>query len=211
MKIAAITAVVVLCACVAFLAACVVRRVPKLHVLFVSIVMVAGYVVVLITRPSPVPMGGLVGAVAAALVGSLFGAYVVSNLPGLVAFLVTASALDILSVRSGPTKALFDAASGGDGIVYYLVVLLPWEEGFVPVIGVSDLFGLAVIFAALLGMGAGRWPSFLCGLSGILLALAAGLLLGGVPAYPLLAALAVPLAVWTERMKRRERLERSSD
>jgi predicted acyltransferase len=210
MKIAAITTVVVLCAGAAYLAALIVRRAPRIYMIAVAVLLAASYVVILITRPSPVPVGGLLGAIASSLVGALFGAYVVSNLPGLVAFLVTASALDILSVRSGPTKALFDTASGGDGLVYYLVVLLPWEEGFIPVIGVGDLFGLAVIFAALLGMGAGKGMTSLCGLSGILLALAAGLLLGGVPAYPLLAALAVPLAVWTERRKRVETV-RSND
>jgi hypothetical protein len=113
--------------------------------------------------------------------------------------------MDVVSVRSGMTRALFDEAShGDDGLVYFLLVLLPWEEGFIPVIGVSDLFGLAVIFAALVGMGAGRVASVFCGLSGILLALAAGLILGGVPAYPLLAAIALPLAVWTHRRNRRE-------
>ncbi len=204
-QIAALVVLFVTITLLAFVAATAARRIgPKVSAL-VALSLGVLYAGVLITRPAPVIAGGIVGGVAAIAIGAWLGSAVLPNLPGLVTFLLTASVLDVMSVRGGPTRALFDAAGSDGGFVYYLVVLLPWQDGFIPVVGVSDLFGLAVILACLLAMGCQRWLALACGLSAMLFAFAAGLLLGGVPAYPLLAAFAVPVAVWTHRRRAADR------
>ena len=167
-----------------------------LHGLLASLA-VAVYGMFLFFRPDFVFTAGWVGLVAAALVGQLFGSKLLPNPHGLLAFLLTASVVDLMSVASGPTKALIEAAeSGATSLVHYLALLLPWHGSLVPALGVGDLFGLAVLLSSLRCQGFSRGLSFVFGLSGILAALVVALIIGGVAGYPFLTAAAVAALVY---------------
>ena len=155
------------------------------------------YALVLYVRPDPPLIGGLIGLVAAGFVGGVFGADLIATAPGLVAFLVTASIVDTVSVYAGPTQAIIEAAQGGsNNILLYLAVLLPQKTGYIPALGVSDLFGIAVVFSSLRQLGFPRISVYICGTSGIMLALVAGLIVGGAPGYPFLAVVVAIYLVW---------------
>ena len=152
----------------------------------------SAYAVVLYLAPEPALVGGLVGLVAAGFVGSLFGSVLLPTPQGLLTFLLTASMVDLMSVAGGPTKALIDAAAAGTSdLILYLAILLPWEGKLIPALGVSDLFGLAVMFASLRRQDFGAASTFVWGFCGILAALFVGLVRGGVAGYPFLAAAVV--------------------
>lgn len=153
---------------------------------------VSAYALILYFRPDPPLVGGLVGLIAAGLIGTRFGSSFVGTPHGLLAFLMTASVVDLVSVASGPTKILADAAADGtSNLILYLAILLPWEGRLIPALGVGDIFGLAVLFASLRHQEFGRVSTFACGFVGILLALFVGLARGGTAGYPFLAAAAV--------------------
>lgn len=164
---------------------------PLVRVLLASVAVIA-YGLFLVVRPEPVLAAGWVGLVAASLAGQLFGSKLIPNPHGLLAFFLTASVVDLTSVAAGPTRALVEAAdSGAISLVHYLALLLPWHGSLLPALGVSDLFGLAVLLASLRCQGFGRGLSFGFGLTGILAALVVALARGGVAGYPFLAGSAV--------------------
>ncbi len=157
------------------------------------------YALVLVLRPDPQILGGLAGLVAAGLGGAILGASLLPDRRGLLAFLVAASIADVASVTFGPTRELAEAAGAGTSdLIFYLAVLLPWEGRLIPALGVSDLFGLAAVFASLRQQGFSGAVAFGCGTAGLVMALAGGLILGGAPGYPflLLAVVALLTARW---------------
>lgn len=152
---------------------------------------IPAYALILYFRPDPPLVGGLVGLIAVGLIGTRFGSLYVGTPHGLLAFLLTASVVDLVSVASGPTKFLTDAAADGtSSLILYLAILLPWDGRLIPALGVGDIFGLAVLFASLRHQKFGRASTFTCGFVGLLLALFVGLARGGTAGYPFLAAAA---------------------
>jgi hypothetical protein len=116
-------------------------------------VAVLAYAALLVFRPA-----GLVSSNAAVLAvsiaaGTRLGRGLRSR-GALLAFAITASVIDIVSFTTGPTRWLLGRGGGSawEGI-RYLAVSLPLTDGIVPVVGVGDLFVLALLFTGLRGLG----------------------------------------------------------
>lgn len=169
----------------------------------VTLVSTVSYGLLLLLRPEPALVAGWIGLVAVALIGHGFGSRFIPNAPGLIAFLLTASVMDVSSVASGPTRALLEsAADGTNSLVFYLTLLLPWDGRLLPAVGVGDLLGLAVLFASLRQQGFSSAKAFVVGFLGLFSALVVALIRGGVAGYPFLA-LAVIGSLAIEKRRRK--------
>lgn len=115
--------------------------------------------------------------------------------PSLLAFLVVAAIVDLISSRMGPTHLLVEQArtTRGIAIIQFLTLCIRWHGTLLPLIGVGDLFFFTACVIAARRLG---WPGLaacLVPLAGILAALTVGLLFGPTPALPFLA---VSMAVY---------------
>ncbi len=153
------------------------------------------YGAVLIFRPSAWPvidLAVLIGVVGATV---LIGGGLSSS-GAVVAMLVAAAAVDILSVSGGLTRAIIDGyRDGTSNLLLYLTLVVPIGGRLIPIVGISDLLIGGSAAVALLRLG--LRPVAVIGTIaiGLLGALAYGIWRGGVAALPFIA-IAVLLLVW---------------
>jgi hypothetical protein len=153
------------------------------------------YGAVLIFRPSAWPvidlavLIGVVGAVV--LIGSGLG-----SSGAVVAMLVAAAAVDILSVSGGLTRAIIDGyREGTSDLLLYLSLVVPIDGRLTPIVGISDLIIGGSAATALIRLGLRPVAVIGAIAIGLLGALAYGIWRGGVAALPFIAV-AVLLLVW---------------
>jgi hypothetical protein len=116
---------------------------------------------------------------------------------------------DIVSFTVGPTRALLDRFGGSTGtLVPYLAVTIAWRGQQVPVAGIGDLILLGVFFLGLRQVGFRAWAGWAVPTLGLLVALAVGLVAGGVFGIPFMAAAVV--AVLYARRRRAQVRRRDS-
>ena len=127
------------------------------------------------------------------LAGSVLGQMLRST-PALIAFAVAAGIADAISFTGGVTRMILEASHASkSSLLVYLSLSVPVPHlGLTAVVGVGDLFVLAVFMAALRRLEYGR-AAFIVPSSGLLIALGAGLALGGVPAVPMMSAAVIVL------------------
>lgn len=122
------------------------------------------------------------------LLGSTF-ALMFRTKAGLVSFCITASIADVFSSQSGATARLSRSfQSGESNLLEYLCLSLPLGGKMQPIIGIGDLIILATIYSAFHRLGHKGVLPFAAPLAGVYLALAVGLMVGGVFAIPFIAA-----------------------
>jgi len=158
------------------------------------------YGAVLIFRPSAwlvIDTAVLIGAVGATVLigGSL------SSSGAVVAMVVAAAAVDILSVSGGLTRAIIDGyREGTSDLLLYLGLVVPIGGRLTPIVGISDLLigGSAAVALIRLGL---RPVAVIGAIAiGLLGALVYGIWRGGVAALPFIA-IAVLLLVWRNSAK----------
>lgn len=106
----------------------------------------------------------------------------------LIAFLVVAGVVDLLSFGDGLTRAIIDGYRTGESdLLLRLALLAPLQGRIVPVVGISDLLIAASSAVALrgLGFGAGRVAFALA--AGLWTAVIVGVVANGAAALPFLA------------------------
>lgn len=106
---------------------------------------------------------------------------------GIVAFTITASAVDLLSFGGGLTRRIIqDYQAAGDGLLRFLAVTVPVAGRPTPLVGVVDLLILGALFAGLVRVHGQRRRAGLTLLSALALAVVTGIVIGGVAAIPFL-------------------------
>jgi hypothetical protein len=113
-----------------------------------------------------------------------------------VAFLVTAAVVDILSISSGFSRLIIDQYQAGTSdLLLYLTLVMPIGTRLVPIVGVSDLLVGGSAATALIRIGL-RPIAVIGALTvGFIAALAYGLWRGGAPGLPFIAV-TIFLVVW---------------
>jgi hypothetical protein len=153
-----------------------------------SLAVLACYLAVLVLRPDVALLANVSVLIVAVVVGSLLGT-LVTNLPALVSFCVAASIVDLLSTHAGTTAKLIQAFHAGTtSLLPHLSVSLAVYGHIRPVVGIGDLVILTAIDFSLRRRGHADVFAFAAPTAGVLLALAVGLLLGGVFAIPFISA-----------------------
>ena len=159
-----------------------------------------GYGATLILRPPAWPVIDL-----AVLMGAIGGVLVLERglrTPGaVVAFLVVAAVVDILSVSGGVSRLLVERyREGTSDLLLYLTLVVPIRHRAIPIVGIGDLLVGGVAATVLLRLG--LRPVAVTGTLaiGLLTALAFGLWRGGAPAIPFIAA-AVCVLVWRHSIR----------
>lgn len=149
----------------------------------------------------------LLVVVAAGFVASVF-AHIVRDLRTITWLALAAAAADIVSFLFGPTRFLLEAGPDLGGYARYLAVGYETVDGLVLVVGFGDLVFVAVFALALRRLGAGIPGAFVAPTSGLLVALAVGLAVGGTVGIPLAAATTLVYAHLRERIRLRPRDDR---
>ncbi len=154
----------------------------------------------LATRPAQLVLSNAVVVASSAAVALALGAGL-RDQRSLISFAITASVADIISFAIGPTRALLDRFGGSTGtLVTYLALTLPWQGRRLPVVGIGDLVLLGVFFLAVRQLGFGAAVSWAPPTVGLLVALAVGLLVGGVFGIPFMTAAVIALLIARQRM-----------
>jgi hypothetical protein len=158
-----------------------------------ALFVLVSYVAICVWRPSAflvadmfvLATGTLAGVVLARMLGSP---------AALIAFALAAGIADAISFTGGLTRMILEASHASkSSLLVYLSLSVPVPHlGLTAVVGVGDLFVLAVFMAALRRLEYGR-AAFIVPSSGLLIALGAGLALGGVPAVPMMSAAVIVL------------------
>jgi hypothetical protein len=203
MKLAAIAfAVCLMSAAILCLASRFVEKLRFSRLSLLSLPALAAFTAVLALRPRSFLLADVIILAAAVFAGSLLGS-VLRGYSGAASFLVAAAIADVVSSVSGATARLSRAfRQGGSSLLRYLGIALPLEGRVVLIIGVADLMILATVYFVLRRLGkSGPWM-FIAPLIGLLLAVVAGLVFGGVAAIPFIAA-ATLAYLWVVSGKRR--------
>jgi hypothetical protein len=135
----------------------------------------------------------------AVFAGSLLGTLI--NYPlALVSFCITAAIVDLISSRFGVTASLSHAfQSGSSNLLSYLSLSFRVQEIPRPIVGIGDLIIMTAIYFALRRAGHVGLFTFAAPAGGLLLALAAGLIAGGITALPFISATTVAFLVLTNK------------
>jgi hypothetical protein len=123
--------------------------------------------------------------------------------PGaVIAFLVVAAVVDLLSVSGGVSRLLIERhRQGTSDLLLYLTLVVPIRDHAVPIVGIGDLLVGGTAATALLRLGLRPVGVMVTFAIGLLAALAYGLWRGGAPAVPFIAA-AASLLVWRHSIRR---------
>jgi hypothetical protein len=158
-----------------------------------ALVVVVSYVAICLWRPSAFFIVDVLVLATGTLAGLALAQMLLSP-PALIAFAIAAGIADAISFTGGVTRTILDAShSGNPSLLLYLSLSVPVpHQGLTAVVGVGDIFVLAIFMAALRRLDYGR-AAFFVPSCGLLVALAAGLALGGVPAVPIMSAAAIVL------------------
>ena len=159
------------------------------------------YGAVLVFRPSAWPLIDL--AVLTGAVGGVLWLERGLRTPGaVIAFLVVAAVVDLLSSSGGVSRLLIERyREGTSDLLVYLTLVVPIRDRAIPIVGIGDLLVGGAAATALLRLG--LKPVGVMGTFGIglLAALAYGLWRGGAPAVPFIAA-AASFLVWRHSIRR---------
>ena len=152
-----------------------------------ALFVLVSYVAICVWRPSAflvadmfvLATGTLAGVVLARMLGSP---------AALIAFALAAGIADAISFAGGATRTILETSHASKtSLLVYLSLSVP-----VPHLGLTAVVVLAVFMAALRRLEYGR-AAFIVPSSGLLIALGAGLALGGVPAVPMMSAAVIVL------------------
>jgi hypothetical protein len=120
--------------------------------------------------------------------GSGLGLFIRSK-SSLITFCIVASVVDIYSATQGVTSNLADAyREETSDLLRYLVISMPVGGSVEPIVGIGDFFIISAICFVLVRLGYNRSQLLLAPLSGLLLAIIVGQLVGGIFAIPFIAA-----------------------
>ena len=148
---------------------------------------VVAYGAVLALRPPGLLISNGAVLVVALLLGSSLGTLFNGHV-GLISFLVAAAVADVCSYLGGVTAALSHAFQHGSNLLPYLCLSFPVHGRLRPVVGIGDLVVITAVYLALRRLGHNGLLAFTGPFAGLALALAIGLLIGGVFAIPFIAA-----------------------
>jgi hypothetical protein len=173
-------------------------RIPKLAPLrtkLIAVVLLLVYIAIIILRPSAWPIIDL-----AVLLGAVGGAVLIggslSSSGAVVAFLVTAAVVDVLSISTGFSRTIIEQyQEGSSDLLLYLALVVPIVGRLVPIVGVSDLLVGGAAATALTRIGLRPLAVIAVIAIGFVAALAYGLWQGGAPGLPFIAV-TVSLLVW---------------
>jgi hypothetical protein len=166
----------------------IVARLARRALIVLSVPVALGYGLVLWWNTSHWPVNDVAVLALALVVGCIIGAALRSGV-AVVAFCAAAAAADLVSFSGGFTRAISDAfRDGKSGILMHLSISFPVAGAVRPIVGIGDLVVATALFVALMRIGYGLWASFAVPLAGMILALGVGLLVGGAPALPFIAA-----------------------
>lgn len=158
------------------------------------------YTALFIFRPGNIYLNNAVILLVSLAVGSIIGRLLSSDY-GLLAFLIAASVADIVSFTGGFTdKIITNFRSGESDLLLYLAIMVKNSSGLIPVIGIGDLVILTALFFALKRLNYSNILCFLAPLTGLLAALITGIIAGGIPGVPFLAA-SVMIFIFIQKRK----------
>jgi hypothetical protein len=135
----------------------------------------------------------------AVFAGSILGT-LIDNPLALVSFCITAAIVDLISSRVGVTARLSHAfQSGSSSLLSYLSLSYRTQKTPHPIIGIGDLIIMTAIYFSLRRAGHTGLPAFVAPLGGLLLALATGLIVGGIAALPFISATTIAFLALTHK------------
>ena len=145
------------------------------------------YVLLLLWRPDSAWISNPMVILAGSSIGFLLS-LLLSSTASVLAFLLTAAVVDLLSFSGGLTNTILsDFRAGGSGLLSYMAVFVETGGQTHAVIGVGDL---AILTASYLGFhratGLDTEPALWL-LGGLSVALGLGLAFGGLPGIPFIA------------------------
>lgn len=178
-------------AAILFTATAVTDLLRPAYLVALALVAVALYAVLLVVRPANTSITNAAVLLTALLVGSFLGKLLVSP-SALVSFCITAAVADIVSSLVGATAKLSQGfETGASALLQYLSLSFSVHGSLRPIVGISDLIIMTAIYFALRRTGQTGWLAFAAPAAGLLLALAVGLLVGGIAALPFIATTTV--------------------
>jgi hypothetical protein len=168
------------------------------YVIVLAVAAFGLYAAFLILRPDNWMLINLLVLSVAGIGGSGLGLFLVSK-PALISFCIAASIVDIYSVTQGITSDVVDNfRDGSSDLLSYLVISAPIGENIQPIVGIGDFFIISAVYFALARLGYNRSQLLLAPLTGLLLAIAVGLLVGGVFAIPFISATTILYMYWQD-------------
>ena len=148
--------------------------------------------------------------VASGAIAAVF-AHIVVDLRVLTWLGLSAAAADVISFLFGPTRFLLESGPRAGGYARYLAVGFETLDGVALVVGFGDLVFMGVFTLALWRLGAVRVAGFAAPATGLLVALAVGLAVGGTVGIPLAATPTILYARFRLRKTRPEGIEAEGD
>ncbi len=113
----------------------------------------------------------------------------ISGKAPLIAFLVTASLIDILSFSNGLTRSIITLAQSGNPHLLSMLTISFSNQGVTSfVLGLGDLIIFAVVFLSLRKLGLEKFRAFFAPFLGLAIAIVWGVQVGGLSAIPVIAA-----------------------
>ena len=190
-------AVCLVSAAVLFMATGITNRFRLVHHITLTLVSLGLYSAVILALPTNSLITNASVLLVAVSVGSLLGVVFI-NPSALVPFCITAAMVDIISSQIGITAKLsHDFQTGSSPLLRYLSLSFSVQERLRPIVGLSDLIVMTAIYFALRRAGSVGLLAFAAPVAGLLLALAVGLLVGGIAALPFIAATTVAFVMLT--------------
>jgi hypothetical protein len=175
------------------------NRLQLLPLVALSLIALALYGAVLVIRLPHLLITNILILLVAVLVGSLLG-NLIDNPRALVSFCIAAAIVDLISSQVGFTARLSHAfQSGSSTLLQYLSLSFRVQESLRPIVGISDLIIISAIYFALRRVGHVGLLAFTAPAGGLLLALAAGLIVGGIAALPFISVTTVAFLALTHK------------
>lgn len=156
----------------------------------------AAYLGLLLLRPQGLWLSNPVVVIGGAAVG-LFLNRILGSRESIVAFLVAAAVVDLISFWRGPTDALLRAFKAGrPNLLTYMAGILNLEGGQFAVVGIGDLFLLSAAYLGLRAHTGREVAPALWLLGGLMVAVVVGIPLGGMPGIPFILLGALGYLAW---------------
>lgn len=149
------------------------------------------FATVIVSRPGTLILSN--AAVLGLSVGlSLVLGRTLKSFGALVAFAIVISVVDIVSFGGGLTKRIItDFEAGTSDLLRYLAIAIRLEGGLQPLVGIGDLCIMGALFIGLTRLHGRPVRAGAVLLAGLSAAVSVGILVGGAPGLPFLAAVAV--------------------
>lgn len=157
-------------------------------VVLLAILAFGSYALLLLFKPDYWILINVVVLSVAGIGGSGLG-LIVSSKVSLITFCIVASVVDIYSATQGATSNIVDNyREGSSDLLRYLAISMPVDGAVRPIVGIGDFLIMSVVYFVLLRLGYSQMALVLAPLSGLVLAILVGLLVGGIFAIPFIAA-----------------------